>query len=114
MDFELGIADRVTLLGVLSADVVEANFLTLKELRLVREELSFAEAEAVEIGLETLPEGRVKWRNDKECCKTIPIGPQVLKVVQTRLRQLDAAGKLRDQHMSVYEKFASTPEAVAH
>lgn len=110
MDFELGIADRITLLGVLSADVVEANFLTLKELRVVREELSFTQEENDEVDLEELPEGKVKWSTAKERPKTIAIGPQVLKVIQNRLRQLDGAGKLREQLMPVYEKFVLVDE----
>jgi hypothetical protein len=105
MEFDLGVADRITLLGILPPEEVQTNFLTLKGLRVFREELALIPEEAEEIDLKDLGDGRIQWNMKKEKPKTFSIDDGVLGVIQRRLKTLDTAGKLLDQHMLIYEKF---------
>lgn len=112
MEFDLGVADRITLLGALPPEEVESNFLTLKSLRVFREELSVSPEEADDLDLE-IKDGRAKWVAAKEKPKRFDIDDNLLKLVRRRLQGLDAAGRLRDQHMPVYEKFVLPEEKTA-
>lgn len=105
MEFELGVADRITLLGILPPEAVESNFLTLKSLRVLREDLIISPEEEKEFGVVALPNGRIQWNAVKERPKAFSIDDNVLGVIKRRLKALDAAGKLLDQHMPVYERF---------
>lgn len=109
MEFELGVADRITLLGSLPPEEVHSNFLTLKTLRVFREELSLSPEEANEIEYCQV-DGKAHWKVAKEKPKHFDIDDNILKVIQGRLRELDRAGRLLDQHMPVYEKFVLPEE----
>ncbi len=97
----LTVQERMVLPSLLP---VEGNFLTLKILRELREALSFNEAEMKEFGVEQ--EGtQVRWDAAKAKEKDITIGDTMKGVVVTALKKLDSDGKLRNEHLTLFEKF---------
>jgi hypothetical protein len=104
-DLELNVPERVALLELL-ADV-EGNFLTLKILRKLREELSFSEEEIKEFNLVELG-GKITWERGAD--KDVKMGNKAREIAVDALKRRDAAGTLRDRHFTLYEKMVP-PEA---
>jgi hypothetical protein len=103
---ELNIAERLTLLGILPK---EGNFLTLKILRKLREELSFSEEELKKYQI-TQDGEQIHWNSekDKKEPKDFKISGELLAVIVKSLKELDASGKLTINHYSLYEKFVES------
>lgn len=100
---EFTVIERLALLPILP---IEGSFITLKLLRKLKEELSFSEREHEILGLKT-EDGVAKWRVDvqEDGVKRIKIGEVMKNVVKDALQKLDGQEKLREVHMSLYEKF---------
>ncbi|HDY88895.1 MAG TPA: hypothetical protein ENH82_12385 [bacterium] len=113
--FTLTVFERLILLNVLP---VEGDFTTLKIVRHLREDLSFSEEEhklldfknagetfVEENGTETIVgEGQVKWKETVPV-KGIQIGEKATDIIVCVLKKLNDDKKLRNEHMSLYEKF---------
>ena len=102
---ELSVPERVALLELL-ADV-EGNFLTLKILRKLREELSFSEEEIKAFGL-VESGGKITW--ERGGGKDVTMGNKARQIAVETLKQRDIAGTLRDRHYSLFEKLVEPTE----
>jgi hypothetical protein len=111
---QLTVFERLTLLNILPR---EGNFLTLKILREMRENLSFSEEEhkmlqfknagdkVKEDSDEVVPEGKVLWNMAGDVVKDVGFGEKATDIIVERLKTLDKEKKLTDAHFSLYEKF---------
>ena len=100
---KLSIRERLVLLSILPA---QGNFITLKIVRKLRENLSFS-GEEIERYKFIQSEGKVTWDGEVEQMKPIEIGTQAKVIIGEALKQLDETKKLRDEHYSIYEKFVT-------
>lgn len=98
---KFSVFERITLLNILPQ---EGDFLTIKIIRKLREELSFSEQEhkALEIKIE---DGRVYWKPDAATEKDIKIKDKATEIIVNALKDLDAKKKITDGCLSLYEKF---------
>ena len=101
---ELTILERIVLLGILPK---EANYVTLKIINDLRNELSFNEKEIKEFGIRE--EGQnVTWNMQKARTKKIEIGERMYEIIVSALKKLDEANKINAENASLYEKFVLT------
>ncbi len=96
---ELSVKDRIVLLSVLPR---EGNLTTIRQLRELREALSFTDEEHECYGMREI-EDRIFW--DSEGTKDVPISPRMLTLIADEFRRLDERGKFRDEMLDTYEKF---------
>ncbi len=100
---KLNVFERLALLNVLPK---QGNFVTLKIIRELKEDLSFDEKEIKELELTVDSEnGNATWNPEKDKGKEIEIGGQANKVIVEALEKLDKQNKMTENHMSLYEKF---------
>lgn len=97
----LKVLDRITLLSILPE---QGDFVTLKIVRKLREDLSFNEEELKELSI-TQSEGRITWDQFADQGKMIQVGEKATDVVVAALKKLDEQKKLTQQHMGLYEAF---------
>jgi len=98
---ELSVLERLVLLGILPK---EGDFVTLKLVRKLRENLSFDEAEIKELNF--IQDGdQVRWNEKADIVKRINIGDRMNVLIYETLKKLDNEKKLREEHFSLYEKF---------
>lgn len=93
--------ERLALLSVLPK---EGDFLTLKLVRQVREDLTFSEAEHEALKFETRDDGGLHWQ-DGVAPKTFTLGKKTTEMIVQALKAADRGKKLTEDHLSVYEKF---------
>ena len=103
----LGTKDRIMLSGMLQT--VQANFLTLKQLRVLREELAFSDDEKAALKMVTTEVG-VQWDSECEAMKELGFGTTMAEIVVKQLTDMDAQSKLSNDHVSLYEKFVEQKE----
>jgi len=94
--------DRLILLNILPK---EGNYTDIKIVRKLREELSFDEAEQAALQLTLGEGGAVKWKPEADLPKEIEIGPRAKVIIEDLLKKLDKEGKIKEEHLSLYEKF---------
>jgi RecA-family ATPase len=90
---ELTIMDRIVLLELLPD---KGSYTALKEMRELREELGFSEAEVAEFDI-VHEDGVVRWDSDKEAeaePKTVVISDYLHGRIITKVRQLDKSESL--------------------
>jgi len=97
----LGVFDRLILLNILPK---EGDFLTLKIVRKLREDLSFTEEEHKALQF-VQEEGNIKWQTGADTPKEITIGEKATDLIVSTLKKLNTDKKLSEQHFSIYEKF---------
>jgi len=112
---KLTVFERLILLNILPG---EGDFTTLKIVRHLREDLSFTEEEHKlanfknegeifeddEGNKSVVGKGQVRWKDEvKE--KEIKIGEKATDIIVDVLGNLNKDKKLRNEHMSLYEKF---------
>lgn len=103
---ELTVLERLVLLNLLPK---EGNFTTLKLVRKAREALSFDDLENKRLAF--VQDGdQVRWNEDMKIVKEVEFGDTVENLVIDALKKLNADGKLRDEHFTLYEKFVEKPE----
>ncbi len=98
---ELKVFDRLILLNILPR---EGDYLTLKIVRKLREDLSFSEGEHKSLQIRQ-EEGKVFWVQEADIPKDISIGEKVTDIIVETLKRLDKEKKLQIEHMAIYEKF---------
>ena len=98
---ELTVLERLVLLSILPK---EGNFVTLKLVRKLRENLSFDEAEIKELNF-AQDGDQVKWNEKANITKRVNIGEMMNVLIYEALKKLDDEKKLREDHFSLYEKF---------
>ena len=105
---ELTVFERANLVGILPR---EGNFLTLKRLRLLKEKLSLTDEEHERWQPYVSDEGRMIWRVSDDDGNLIPqeadieIGELEAEIISDILKGLNDQNKLKEEHMSLYEKF---------
>ena len=100
---KLTIAERLTLLDVMPK---EGNYMTLKVVRTLQEEIGFADEEFKKYDL--IQEGdNVRWDSDADFKeqKDVKIGEKGFDIICEAIKKLDNESKLKPVHMSLYEKF---------
>ena len=98
---KLDVRERLILLSVLPP---EGDFITLKVVRKLKENLSFSEDEIKQYKF-VQTENNVTWDNSIEQEKPIEIGTTAKKVIQEALKKLNDDKKLKDEHFTIYQKF---------
>ena len=98
---KLDVRERLVLLSVLPP---EGDFITLKVVRKLKENLSFSEDE-IKLYKFVQTGANVTWNDKIEQSKPIEIGTKAKEVIQEALRKLNDDKKLKDDHFSIYEKF---------
>jgi len=98
----LTIRERAVLFHVLPA---EGDVTTLRMVRKLREALAFSEEESAEWGIRT--EGtQIHWDPmDPEPLTAIAMGPKAKEIISDALKALNAAKRLRDDHLDLYDRF---------
>jgi hypothetical protein len=102
MDIELAVAERLGLLALLPR---EGNLTTLRIVQQLRLDLSFSEGEHTLLGFQEDEDGMLRWNPEAECVKVVSFGATAMQVVQDKLSELNKAGKLRAEHLSLCDKF---------
>lgn len=103
---KMSIAERVALLDVLPK---EGNFVTLKALRVLREDVSLSDEENKLVGMTIEPsedgKGFYRWDGDKDPNKDIKIPGTLYSVIVDTLITLDKQKRLTEAHLPIYERF---------
>ena len=99
---KLGVFDRLILLNILPR---EGNFVALKIVRKMLEDLSFSEEEHKALEFKEGDNGQVLWKSEADKPKNISIGEKATDIIVEVLKKLNGDKKLQDQHYSLYEKF---------
>ena len=103
-EVKLNVFERLVVLSFYQQ--VEANFATLKIVRLLQMELAPSEEEYKLAGLKDVTNGGVEaddWDAVPE--KEITFGEKAKEIIVNALVELDEAEKLRWEHYTAYEKF---------
>lgn len=102
---ELTVKERLTLQTLLPK---ETNFVTLKLVRKLREDLSFDDEENQKLQFKVNGE-RLTWNFNEEVIKNVDIGETLTIMVSKELKKLDEQNKLTEDLLSLYEKFVIQP-----
>ena len=99
---ELSIRERLVIQSLLPK---EGNFITLKILRKLQEDLSFSEEELALYKI-VPKDNMVSWDNTVQPQeKEIPIGQKAVDIIKESLVKLDEQKKLNQEHFDIYVKF---------
>jgi hypothetical protein len=130
---KLTVFERLTLQNILPR---EGDFITLKLVRKLREALAFSEKEIAEInfrnhwkcpecqrvelsaevikcpdcGIYMILAGQVTWDEDKAIIKDVHMGDTMLALCKTTIKKLSDEQKLKEEQMSLYQKFVEAEE----
>jgi len=84
----------------------EGNYITLKIVKQVIDELTFDETEIKQAKIQqTDGSGRITWDNTRDPNKDVVINDIVSDMIRKALVDRDKNGKLTPQYMTLYEKF---------
>lgn len=97
----LNVLERLLVLNLLPK---EGTFTNLKLLRVARENLSFTEEENKALNFKQ-ENDQIVWVNDAVGDKEVEIGEVVTTLIVAELKKLDSEEKLKDEFLSLYEKF---------
>jgi hypothetical protein len=84
----------------------EGDLTTIKIIRELREELSFTADEHALLGFRPMGDGKVVWNEEASVDKEIVfsgVREIILEKVKTQLRDMEDKGKLKLDHLSLYE-----------
>lgn len=82
----------------------EGSVTTLRIVRDLRHELGFSEEELKRMEIKE-EGGGVYWNTRADEGKEIAIGEVAHDIIARRLREMDEKGSLKEQHLSLYERF---------
>jgi len=105
MEYQLGVKDRLVLLGVLPP---EGNLATIRIVREMREALSFSEAEHADLQMEEVEGGGIKWNQVGAAAvgpRAFEIGAKGQEIIRAALKKLDKDEKLVADHISLCDIF---------
>lgn len=102
----LEVHERLIILDLLPK---EEDIAGMKAIRRAREAISFTPEEKAFYKLVT-KDGRVEWDTARatEQIKDVPIDEYVTRKIQDALAHLNMEHKIREEHMSLYDKFIIT------
>ena len=95
------VLDRVTLLSILPE---AGDFVTLKIVRQLREDLSFTEEEISFLKIKTA-DGRITWDATNDSGRAVTIGEKATDIIVAALEKLNTEKKLTNQHFELYDAF---------
>ncbi len=98
----LGVYERIVLDNVLPR---EGSYLTMVLVDALKKCLRLTPAEVAEWEVKELQGGRLAWNSSKAKEVEIEVGEAVTKIVKSALANLDKAGKVTTEQLSLYEKF---------
>ena len=100
---KLTVSERLVLNSLLPE---ESNFLTLRLVRKLRDELSFDENEHKLLNFQQVGT-KITWKPEKAeaLTKEINIGEILFEVIKKALKKLNDESKLKEEYISLYEKF---------
>ena len=105
MKVELTVKQRINLQSILPA---QGDFLTMKMLRVLREDLSFSQKEHELLKFKQHPDGSVEWDSKAASKKkTVEIPETIVNSVKEILERANAAKKITEAHLDFYEMFMS-------
>ncbi len=113
MKYQLNIVDRIVMAQILGGIGGPGSYLYHKELRQLREKVSFTEKQWKEYGMETLSDsGAIRWDPVKARAATVEveIGDRVKNELAEALKKLDKAEQLQPEHMNTYDMFIEEPK----
>ena len=102
---KLNVSERFAALKILPK---ETDFVTLKIVRQLQDELALSEKELKEFEVETVQQGQyiqTKWNEKGNKEVEIKIGEKATDVIIDALKELDKQKKLTTEHLTLYEKF---------
>ena len=100
---KLGVFDRLILLNILPK---EGDFTTIKQVREMREDLSFNDEELGLLQFKTDEKsGNIQWKADVVGERDINFKPTANSMIVDALKKLSTDKKLTEQHYGLYEKF---------
>jgi hypothetical protein len=101
---QLSIKERIMILNLLPK---ETNFITLKLIRDLENDLGFSENEINDFEIKT-NENSITWDNKKEIElgeKDIKINDKIKEIINKILKKMDEEEKITKDHYSLCEKF---------
>lgn len=104
MKVKLTVKQRIDLLSILPQ---HGDYLTVKMIRVLREELSFTQEEHEELKLKSNPNGTIEWKASaaEECAKEVEIPETIVKIIKETLEKLNEAKQITEAHLDFYEMF---------
>ena len=96
---KLGVAERITLQGILPA---EGDLITMRVLKDLKTRLGFTEDEIKHYNIQA-SNGQISWKNGDEA--EIEIGEVATGIINGVLKKLDQDKKISEQTLSLYDKF---------
>jgi len=103
MKQKLHIQERIILMELLPK---EGNFVTLKMIRELREQLALNKDERESMGIK-IEGDQVSWDPVKaqENLKEMDFDDLAVDIVKSQLKRLDESNKLEQKHFTIYQKF---------
>jgi hypothetical protein len=103
----LHLGERFSLLTILPR---EGDITTLRIVAELRQRLAPSEAEHQEFGIENM-DGKLGWLREPDAePREVEIGRKARDIIQATLKRLSDAGKLHENHLSLYGKFVEDEE----
>jgi len=106
MRVQLNLFERLGLLGLLPQ---KADYITLKIITNLQQQLSLSEEEFKEFGFKEVTQGngpsRFEWNEKGRKPKEFEIGDKVKEIIVSKLKELSDAGELMMELFSLYTKF---------
>jgi hypothetical protein len=113
---KFNVRERLQLLSLLPK---EGSYVTLKVVRILREELSFDADELIALdfkepgeeyedeagNIRIVPAGQLRWKQDADKPKEIEMEPARHNMIFSKLKGMDDREKLTDDLFPLYEKF---------
>ena len=103
MGIKLTVKERLVIQSLLPK---EGNFMTLKLMRILKEELSFSDEEIKK--LEFVQSGELlNWNQEaaEGVVKDVEVGETMMNLIVETLSDMNKNSKLTDDHITLYEKF---------
>jgi len=99
---KLGVYERLILLNILPQT---GDFLSIKIIHELKQNLSFTEAEHKELNFEHGNGNELRWAEEADKPKEIEIGDVAMSIIRETLEKLSKEKKLTEQHLAIYERF---------
>ena len=100
---KMTVMERLVTMNLLPA---EGSFTNLKLVRVAKEVLTFSEEEHKTLQFKQIGD-QMTWNQTVVIEKEVEIGEVVSLIIVEALKKLDSEGKLKDEHISLYEKFVT-------
>ena len=108
MKAKLTVKQRVDLQSILPP---RGDFVTIKMIRVLREDLSFTEEELEKLQFKCRTDGNVEWNAEaaEKCIKEITIPEAIITTSKEILERANTAKQITDAHLDFYEMFMELP-----